>query len=86
MKADLSMHCEDSRYALMTAYAAVALLVFSVGVPVALFCLLRKHRDGLNPPGFEGAHAWAGHDLAPPIPSNLPPPHPKMRAAPSPLA
>ena len=70
----------------MTAYAAVALLVFSVGVPVALFRLLRKHRDELNPPGFEGAHARTGHDLATQIPTNLPPPHPKMRAAPSPLA
>ena len=80
------MNCEDDRYGFMTAYAAVALLVFSVGVPVGLLGALRKHRDGLNPPDFEGAHAWAGHDLAPPIPCNLPPPYLKMRAAPSPLA
>ena len=56
--ADMSMDCvldnrPAPRYQGMVIYANLALLVYSVGIPLALFFSLFKWRHKLNPPGFE---------------------------------
>ena len=37
----------------MAAFASLMLLVYSIGIPVALFLRLYRWRHQLNPPGYE---------------------------------
>ena len=50
LDADMSIDCDAERYRGMVAYAVLALLVYSIGIPCALFCKLFVWRQDLNPP------------------------------------
>ena len=50
---DASIDCDTDRYTVMVIYALLSALVYSFGIPLALFLALRKWRHVLNPPGYE---------------------------------
>jgi len=53
LTADLSISCTSPRYWAMVVYADLSLLVYSIGIPLALFFKLYKWRRELNPPKYE---------------------------------
>jgi hypothetical protein len=53
LKADLSIDCDGVRYEPMVAYAALTLLIYSIGIPLVLFLKLYKWRRELNPSKYE---------------------------------
>ena len=53
LKADYSLSCKSDRYIATVVYAALSLVIYSIGIPLAMFVLLWRWRRELNPPGFE---------------------------------
>ena len=63
LAADLSIDCHGERYAIMTSFAAVMILVFPIGMPSILAIMLWKRRDKLRPkrPAHVSVSAWEAH-------------------------
>jgi len=53
LASDLAIDCSSTEYTNLIIYASVMGMVYCVGVPLALFLSLARHRHILNPPGFE---------------------------------
>jgi hypothetical protein len=51
LMADLSVSCNTTKHSLFMAVAAVACLAYTIGIPVAIFLALKKHR---NNPRWKG--------------------------------
>ena len=49
MHDDYSVSCKSARRVFILAYAALMVLVYPVGIPLASFCLMWRHREQLNP-------------------------------------
>ncbi|KAH8075948.1 hypothetical protein JL720_10407 [Aureococcus anophagefferens] len=49
LAADVFVRCDGARYASWRPYAALMVCVYPVGIPVAYFCALFRHRHRLNP-------------------------------------
>jgi hypothetical protein len=63
---DLSIDCQKKRYALMTSFAAVMILVYPIGMPGILAIMLWKRRNQLRPkrPAHVSAPAWEAHVIS----------------------
>ena len=59
LTADKSIDCHSLRYAGLVCYAVLALLVYSIGVPVALYLRLWRWHVLLDPPRYQQDEARA---------------------------
>ena len=68
LRADYSVHCNVDAYKTMKAVAAVAILIFPIGVPLTYFCLLLKASPAIRsqaPTRFSASLSFLHEDYVP---------------------